>query len=375
MSGWTGIAAAGVAIVMAFGVAVEPIWMWQFETVQSNPYDTWSYGLFSVHHVVVNRTTGRMETDRTYEYAALATLPSGPPQPKLARAFQDFSTFFLLGLLAAFGGLALGIMTVWKKLRGIFAGAAFLAGCASILYATLIMTLTIPVAATADLSSSLNFRFSEIRGSATAAGLTYLVTWTPYIGWGLALVAGLGFAWAASDFWHLMPKRKETPMKFEVVLKQAAPALAPPPARIETAPQVAEPDIEEVFVIGSNGLLIKHMSHSLMTDKDRDVVGSMISAISSFIREAFSERDGEVHEVTLGDHRFVMCNDSGLVAAVLVTSGDTQDVVHRLMHLLAVLRDRYGNRLANWQGEPLEGIEDELAVLWDPYHLPPPPVE
>ena len=131
--------------------------------------------------------------------------------------------------------------------------------------------------------------------------------------------------------------------------------------------------IEEVFVIGANGLLVKHMSRSLMSDKDRDVVGSMISAISSFVREAFTERDGEVHEVTLGDHRFVMCNESGLVVAVLVRSGDTEDIVHRLRHLLAILRDRYGDRLATWQGEALEGIEDELGVLWEPYHLPPPP--
>ncbi len=87
-----------------------------------------------------------------------------------------------------------------------------------------------------------------------------------------------------------------------------------------------------------------------MTDKDRDVVGSMISAISSFVREAFTERDGEIHEVSLGEHRFVMCNDSGVVLAVLVTSGQTEDIVHRMQHLL-----------------------DELAVLWDPYHLPPPP--
>jgi hypothetical protein len=47
--------------------------------------------------------------------------------------------------------------------------------------------------------------------------------------------------------------------------------------------------------------------------------------------------------------------------------------VHRLNHLLAVLRDRYAERLSTWQGEAIEGIEDELAVLWDTYQLPPPP--
>src|SRR5216117_2802951 len=159
----------------------------------------------------------------------------------------------------------------------------------------------------------------------------------------------------------------------EVTIKRI-PSVTNPPPPPALAPSAPEPVIEEVFVIGSNSLLVKHMSRSLMSDKDRDVVGSMISAISSFVREAFTERDGEVHEVTLGDHRFVMCNEMGLVVAVLVTSGQTEDIVHRLRHLLAVLRDRYGERLEQWQGEPIEGIEDELEALWDPYHLPPPPV-
>src|SRR5438046_10057336 len=111
-----------------------------------------------------------------------------------------------------------------------------------------------------------------------------------------------------------------------------------------------------------------------MTVNGRAGVGSMISAISSFVREAFTERDGEVHEVSLGDHRFVMCNEAGLVVAVLVTSGQTEDIVHRLKHLLVVLRDRYGGRLAPWHGETIAGIEDELGALWNPYHPPPTPV-
>src|SRR5207244_9344066 len=116
------------------------------------------------------------------------------------------------------------------------------------------------------------------------------------------------------------PGRKLTPKKMEVTIKRipsTATAAPPPPAKL--VPPTPEPDIEEVFLIGSNSLLVKHMSRSLMSDKDRDVVGSMISAISSFVREAFTERDGEVQEVTLGDKRFVMCRDRRIVLAVLVS--------------------------------------------------------
>src|SRR6266705_1222135 len=116
-----------------------------------------------------------------------------------------------------------------------------------------------------------------------------MLSTTPGAGWILVLGAGLAFAWASSDLWHLVPGRKLVPKKMEVTIKRiptTTTAAPPPPA--ELVPSTREPDIEEVFVISSNSLLIKHMSRSLMSDKDRDVVRSMISVISSFIRETFT---------------------------------------------------------------------------------------
>src|SRR5881296_1494860 len=289
-------------------------------------------------------------------------------QPDMARALAEYSQFFVLSLAAGFAGIGLSVLSVWKKLRGLYAGIAFLASCASSLYASFAIVFTIPPAA------KTNLRIPVPQFLGQYAGGSFNTTWTPLAGWVLVIGAGLAFAWASSDLWHLVPGRKLVPKKMEVTIKRIpTTTTAAPPAPAELVPSTPEPDIEEVFVISSNSLLIKHMSRSLMSDKDRDVVGSMISAISSFVREAFTERDGEVHEVTLGDHRFVMCSDRGIVLAVLVSSGDTEDIVHRLRHLLAILDDRYGDRLATWQGESLEGIEDELQVLWQPYHLPPPP--
>src|SRR5947208_2400810 len=212
------------------------------------------------------------------------------------------------------------------------------------LYASFSIVFTIPKAA---------LQRPGIPGGAQFAGQSvgaYTLSWAPQLAWFLAIGAGLAFAWASSDVWHLVSSKKLTPKKMEVTIKRI-PSVTNPPPPPALAPSAPEPVIEEVFVIGSNSLLVKHMSRSLMSDKDRDVVGSMISAISSFVREAFTERDGEVHEVTLGDHRFVMCSDRGIVLAVLVSSGNTEDIVHRLRHLLAILDDRYGARLATSQAE------------------------
>jgi predicted regulator of Ras-like GTPase activity (Roadblock/LC7/MglB family) len=173
--------------------------------------------------------------------------------------------------------------------------------------------------------------------------------------------------------WSLRPVRRAATKPASAPASRKAP---PPPTSEPPAPARQEPVLEEVFVIGSNGLLIKHMSRTLMSEKDRDVVGGMISILSNFVREAFSEREGgDVQEITLGDHRFILCNEAGVVVAVLVTRGATEDIVPRLRHLIALLADRYGASLDNWGGEPLEGIEDEIAVLWKPFFLPPPPTD
>src|SRR3989441_9239316 len=364
MSVWSGIVAAGIAITLAFALVAQPLWEWKMDGPQQQ--ETWTYSPFSAHQQVYNKTQNT-STSRFYAYDQLAS-----SQREMSAALVEFQTYFVLGLVAGFAGMVLSVLSAWKKLRGIFAGIAFAGACAAMLYVGFATAFSLPSAATQDLPTlgSASTQFAA-QGSYGAQ----LLSTTPGVGWILVLGAGLAFAWASSDIWHIVPVKKAPPKKAEATVKRVPPkVVAPPPPPAELLPSAPEPNIEEVFVIGSNGPLVEHMSRSLMTDKDRDVVGSMISAISSFVREAFTERDGEVHEVTLGDHRFVMCSDSGIVLAVLVSSGDTEDIVHRLRHLLAILGDRYGDRLATWQGESLEGIEDELQVLWEPYHLPPPPV-
>ena len=360
MSVWSGIAAAGLAIALAFVTVGQPLWQWQMDGPQQQ--ETWTYSPFSAHQQVYNKTQNT-STSRFYSYDQLAS-----SQPRMSAALSEFGTFFALGLIAGLAGTVLAVLSAWRKLRGIFAGVALAGACAALLYVGFAMVLSIPAAATKDLPT-IGSNGTPFYGSGIG---TQTLSTSPLAGWILVLGAALAFAWASSDVWHIVPSRKLVPKKMEVTIKRIPSATSPPPPPA-LAPSTPEPVIEEVFVISSNSLLIKHMSRSLMSDKDRDVVGSMISAISSFVREAFTERDGEVHEVTLGDHRFVMCSDRGIVLAVLVSSGNTEDIVHRLRHLLAILDDRYGDRLATWQGEPLEGIEDELQVLWQPYHLPPPP--
>src|SRR6266705_7203234 len=143
MSVWSGIAAAGVAIALAFVAIGQPLWQWQMDGPQQQ--ETWTYSPFSAHQQVYNKTQNT-NTTRFYPYDQLRSA-----QPKMSAVLSEFGTVFALGLLAGFAGIVLAVLSAWKKLRGIFAGIAFVAACASLLYEGFAIVFSIPSAATNDL--------------------------------------------------------------------------------------------------------------------------------------------------------------------------------------------------------------------------------
>ncbi|HYM38777.1 MAG TPA: roadblock/LC7 domain-containing protein [Thermoplasmata archaeon] len=358
MSAWSGIVVGAIALAVVVVAVGQPAWEWRLS--DSSQVDIWSYGLFGATHTIENKTFGNA-TVQNFTYLNL------PNQSRMAALFSAMQLGFEGAVACIVAALALSAATLRRRLRGMFAGSAMVAGCLLALVVPLYLVLQITSAAE-DLPQLNGNSLPSFEGQILYG--PSLLTWGPNVTWYLLLGLCILLAFGASEVWSLRPSRK--PAARQAVLARGA---DPPPPEPPT-PAHLEPAIEEVFVIGSNGLLIKHMSRTLMSEKDRDVVGGMISVLSNFVRETFSERDGnDVQEVTLGDHRFILCNERGIVVAVLVTRGATEDIVPRLRHLLACLIDRYADKLDEWGGEPLEGIEDEIAVLWQPFFLPPPPAD
>lgn len=376
MSIWSGLAAAGLVLVLASFAVAEPLW--EFRVTGVPDEETWSYGLFGATHTVRNGTTN-LTTVLTYDYYALPG--AYPEQQGLAVLLIGLGKWFVLSVILAIAGIGLSALTALRKLRGLFAAFALLGACAFLLYAGLDLVLQIPAAAS-PLGAPYGTAIPDFRGQISSPPL--VLSFGPGWAWFFVLIMGLAAGFGASETWNLRPapKKQESTAPIAASADVPAPApAAPAPPVVEVAPAPSseprpeEPDLEEVFLIAPSGLLVKHMSRSLMTDKDRDVVGGMIAVVSNFVREAFTERDGEVQEVTLGEHRFILCTEDNVVLAVLVRRGETEAITHRLRHILSLLLDRYGERLTAWNGIALPGIEDELSVLWEPFFVPPPPAE
>src|SRR2546426_12629642 len=110
MSVWSGLAAAGVAIVLALAAFGQPVWEYRRE--DSQVAETWSYGAFVAGHTVYNKST-QVTTFRNYSYDQLAGLPSPRAQPHMAQVFSNYQMIMILGLIAAVGGVALSLLSRW----------------------------------------------------------------------------------------------------------------------------------------------------------------------------------------------------------------------------------------------------------------------
>src|SRR2546422_7143923 len=95
MSIWSGIAAAGVAIALAFAAVANPIWEWRTEDSQHT--EGLSESPFSARHTIYNNKSKQVDFLREYPYNQLASI-----QAELARALAEDSQFFVLSRAAGF---------------------------------------------------------------------------------------------------------------------------------------------------------------------------------------------------------------------------------------------------------------------------------
>ncbi|MDH3588615.1 MAG: OmpA family protein [Gammaproteobacteria bacterium] len=121
--------------------------------------------------------------------------------------------------------------------------------------------------------------------------------------------------------------------------------------------------VEQAFLIKRyDGLLIEHVEHESVMAKDTDAVSAMFTAIQDFIRDSFSEEQGEslttavMGELTLwavhGPHAILVCVIRGVAPAGL--RSDLREILEQI-HL------RHGEALFGYDGgAPLLGIDMEL---------------
>lgn len=111
-------------------------------------------------------------------------------------------------------------------------------------------------------------------------------------------------------------------------------------------------EIEEVFLVYRDGVLIYHLSRSLSRDKDEDVLSGMLTAVQEFVRDAFVYGEHrELHLLDFGDYRIMIERGRTVYLAVVYSGKGSSLVRKRVRSVLDHIETAYRAVLAKWDGD------------------------
>ncbi|MBM4249075.1 MAG: hypothetical protein FJ149_06515 [Euryarchaeota archaeon] len=180
----------------------------------------------------------------------------------------------------------------------------------------------------------------------------------PWLGWLLGL--GLLLAAAATTGFILARRRRSGKEEEAPAAGMAAAAAAPAPAA-PVAARAGEEGlaVEDVFLIHLDGRLIHHATRRLATGVDSDILSSMLTAVTSFVKDALARTgDGQLGSLEYGDSKILLERGRWTYLAVVITGGrepgaggrDTPGLREEMRQALRNVESEYGPVLPQWDG-------------------------
>lgn len=120
------------------------------------------------------------------------------------------------------------------------------------------------------------------------------------------------------------------------------------------------PRITELFILYNGGALIRHFSDTLRTESDRDILGGMLSAVQSFVRQILGSKDGALDEMRFGEYSIGFVRGERTIAAYIVGEGDHEAARYAVFDALKDFEEKYRLVLTDWKGfvQDFQGIDE-----------------
>jgi uncharacterized repeat protein (TIGR01451 family) len=122
--------------------------------------------------------------------------------------------------------------------------------------------------------------------------------------------------------------------------------------------------IEEVFLVHWSGVLIVHLSKTIKTATDRDILAGMLTTIQQFAREAFVEwRGRDIRRIDVGNQKIFLSRGSYSYLAAVVRGRKPGGLASRMARSVTEFEGIFEGKLEEWDGalETLGGAEDMLS--------------
>lgn len=123
-------------------------------------------------------------------------------------------------------------------------------------------------------------------------------------------------------------------------------------------------EIVGFYLLNSAGVVIFHKDVPISPEFDKDIFGSMFTAVKTFIKDSFHP-DGELRNIEHGSFK-ILIEEGNEFFLVVVGKGDiTEPVRENMLRIVSRINDRYGEDIAHWKGDvdAFDGIEREFGVL------------
>lgn len=121
--------------------------------------------------------------------------------------------------------------------------------------------------------------------------------------------------------------------------------------------------IEDVFLISSSGLLIKHLSRALRPGIDDDILTGMLTAVKEFVKDSFrSSAEGELDELQYGELRILLEYGADVYLAVVIKGQESAQLRPEIRRTLKQITKRFGTLLKDWDGD-LGKVKDVGPIM------------
>ncbi|HYM39312.1 MAG TPA: hypothetical protein VEY12_04085 [Thermoplasmata archaeon] len=121
--------------------------------------------------------------------------------------------------------------------------------------------------------------------------------------------------------------------------------------------------IEDVFLIYRDGILISHLTNTAPRGKDEDVLSGMLTAVQDFVTDAFTYGEHrELHQLEFGDYHILIERGKSVYLAVVYAGRDSGLIRKKVRAVLDKIEASYGAVFARWDGDMHE-VEGTQSLL------------
>ncbi len=108
--------------------------------------------------------------------------------------------------------------------------------------------------------------------------------------------------------------------------------------------------IEEIYLIKNEGLLLFHYTRRLKPMVDQDILASMLSAITEFVKDAFKTQ-ADLDEIRFRELEIQLARGRYVTMAVIISGRDKEGIRRQMRACVRDIEKNCKNVLENWNGD------------------------